>query len=76
MAGAPENTFSAWAAYTISNRFEVGAGARYVDDQLAQNVPPMKAVEEYWTFDAMGKYHVSDTLTLKLNLTNFTTSFI
>ncbi len=75
LAGAPENTFSAWAAYTISNRFEVGAGARYVDDQLAQNVPPVKAVEEYWTFDAMGKYHVSDTLTLKLNLTNFTDEF-
>ena len=75
LASAPENTFTAWAAYTISSRFEVGAGARYVDEQLAQNIPPIKFVEEYWAFDAMGKYHVSDTLTLKLNLTNFTDEY-
>jgi catecholate siderophore receptor len=75
LPSAPESTFSAWAAYTLSSRFEVGAGARYVDDQLAQNVPPIKLVEDYWAFDAMGKYHVSDTLTLKLNLTNFTDEY-
>jgi catecholate siderophore receptor len=72
LANAPANTFTSWAAYTISTRFEVGAGARYVSDQLAQNVPPVKTVESYWAFDAMGKYHLSERLTLKLNLTNLT----
>ncbi len=70
LTGAPEDSFSAWAAYDISSRFEVGLGARYLSEQLGQNVPPIKRVDEYWAFDAMGKYHVSDSLTLKLNLTN------
>ena len=56
----------------ISKRFEVGGGARFVSDQLAQNIPPVKAVESYWALDAMGKYDLSETLTLKLNLTNVT----
>lgn len=70
LPGAPEDTFSAWAAYNVSQRFEVGMGARYVSEQLAQNVPPIKSVDDYWAFDAMGKYHVSNSITLKLNLTN------
>jgi catecholate siderophore receptor len=75
LVNAPEDTFTSWAAYTISTRFEVGAGARYVSDQLAQNVPPVKSVESYWALDAMGKYHASDTVTLKLNLTNLTDEY-
>ncbi|HEX5046639.1 MAG TPA: TonB-dependent receptor [Gammaproteobacteria bacterium] len=70
LIGAPDDSFSAWAAYEISARFEVGFGARYLSGQIAQNVPPIKRVDDYWAFDAMGKYHVSDSLTLKLNLTN------
>ena len=70
LIGAPDDSFSAWAAYDISSRFEVGFGARYLSDQIAQNVPPVKSVDDYWAFDAMGKYHVSDSLTLKLNLSN------
>ena len=71
LTGAPEDSFSAWAAYSISSRFEVGVGARYLSEQLAQNVPPIKSVDDYWAFDAMGKYHVSSSVTLKLNVTNF-----
>jgi catecholate siderophore receptor len=48
----------------------VGFGARYLSGQIAQNVPPIKRVDDYWAFDAMGKYHASDSLTLKANLTN------
>ncbi len=75
LANAPEDTFTSWAAYEISARFEVGAGVRYVSDQLAQNNPPVKAVESYWALDAMGKYHASDRLTLKLNLTNISDEY-
>ena len=73
---APEDTFTSWATLSRSrSRFEVGAGARYVSDQLAQNMPPVKAVESYWALDAMGKYRVSEQLTLKLNLTNLTDEY-
>jgi len=75
LANAPDDTFTAWAARAISSRFEIGVGARYVSDQLAQNVPPIKAVESYWALDAMGKYRVSQRLTLKLNLTNLTDEY-
>ena len=72
LANAPDDTFTAWAAYTVSSRIDFGVGARYVSDQLAQNVPPIKAVDSYWAFDAMGRYRVSSKVTLKLNLTNIT----
>jgi catecholate siderophore receptor len=75
LIGAPDDTFSAWAAYRFSSKFEIGAGARYVSEQLGQNVPPIKRVDDYWAFDAMGKYHVSDSLTLKLNLTNLSDEY-
>ncbi len=75
LPNAPEDTFTSWATFRISKRFEVGGGARYVSDQLAQNIPPVKAVESYWALDAMGKYDLSEQLTLKLNLTNVTDEY-
>jgi catecholate siderophore receptor len=75
LPSAPEHSFSAWAAYQVSSRLAVGAGARYLSEQLAQNVPPIKAVDDYWAFDAMGKYQLSDRVMLKLNLTNLTDEY-
>jgi catecholate siderophore receptor len=75
LPNAPEDTFTSWATYAVSKRFEVGAGARYVSEQLAQNVPPIKSVESYWALDAMGKYQLSERFTLKLNLTNVTDEY-
>jgi catecholate siderophore receptor len=71
----PENTFSGWLNYALSSRLEVGLGARYVDERLATNAQPVKAVPDYWAYDAMAKFEVNSNLTLKLNLTNFTDEY-
>jgi len=70
LAHAPEHSLSLWANYAVSSDLELGAGARYVDERLAQNTLPVKSVPDYWSFDAMARYHVSSRLALKLNLTN------
>ena len=65
---APD-TFSIWMNWIASNRFDLGAGARYVDERV---VGDSKRVDDYWAFDAMAEYAYSDSLRFKLNLTNLT----
>ncbi len=65
---APD-TFSIWMNWVASNRFDLGAGARYVDERV---VGDSKRVDDYWAFDAMAEYAYSDSLRFKLNLTNLT----
>lgn len=75
LANVPENTFSSWLTYTPITQFELGLGARYMDERLATITQPVKAVPDYWAFDAMAKYQATKNLTLKLNLTNFTDEY-
>ena len=75
LANAPEHSFSAWVNYRITERLDFGAGARYVSEQLAQNTGGGKSVPSYQLFDAMGRYQISDTVTVKLNLTNLTDEY-
>ncbi|HWK55530.1 MAG TPA: TonB-dependent siderophore receptor [Hyphomicrobiales bacterium] len=75
LVNVPENSFSGWVNYAFTPQLEMGLGARFVDDRLATNTTPAKAVSDYWAFDAMAKYRVNNNLSLKLNLTNFTDEF-
>lgn len=72
LANAPEHSLSFWTDILVTDRFDLGLGARYVDDQYATNGSATKAVPGYSVFDAMARYSVSDTLTVKLNLANLT----
>ncbi len=75
LANAPEHSFSLWLNYLISERLDFGFGARYVSEQLAQNTGDGKSVPSYSIFDAMARYRVSDTITLKLNIANLADEF-
>lgn len=70
-----ENTLSLWLNYRATDRLEVGAGTRYVDDRLGTIAVPVKSVPDYWTFDAMAKFQATDTLSFKFNLTNLTDEY-
>jgi catecholate siderophore receptor len=70
LANAPEHSLSLWANYRLTPRLELGGGARYVSEQLAQNTGAGKAVPGYTLLDMMGRYEWSDTLTFRLNLVN------
>ncbi len=75
LADAPEHSLSVWADYQLTDRVEVGLGGRYVADLLAQNTGAGKSVPSYRTFDAMARYHISDRVTIKLNLANLTDEY-
>jgi len=75
LVNVPENTFSGWANFSLTPKFEVGLGARYVDERLAANTIPVKWVPDYWAFDAMAKYEMNQNVIFKLNLTNITDEY-
>ena len=70
LTNVAEHTASLWLNWAASEDMEFGAGMNYVDERLATNAASPKRVPSYWTFDAMARYRVNDTLTVKLNLTN------
>jgi catecholate siderophore receptor len=75
LANAPRHSLSVWADYGLSPRFDFGIGARYVSEQLAQNTGAGKAVPAYTLLDAMGRFRLSDSMTVKMNLTNLTDEY-
>jgi catecholate siderophore receptor len=70
LINTPKNAFSAFTEYRLTPRFELGGGGQYSSSRLAQNVPPIKMVPGYWTFDAMAKYDLTDKMSLQLNVNN------
>jgi catecholate siderophore receptor len=75
LANAPEHSFSFWANYRVASRFDVGLGARYVSEQLAQSVVNARTTPSYRTVDAMARYTMSDSLALKVNVVNLTDEY-
>jgi len=72
LLNTPEHSFSGWLNYGLSINLELAGGARFVDERLARNVSPLYVAPSYWAFDLMGKYTLTDHITLKLNVTNLT----
>jgi catecholate siderophore receptor len=75
LANAPEESVNVWANYRVADRFDVGLGARYVGEQFAQSVINGRRVPSYSTVDAMARYTFSQSLALKLNVTNTTDEY-
>ncbi|MEH6368299.1 MAG: TonB-dependent siderophore receptor [Pseudomonas marincola] len=67
----PENSFSFWTTYNITQDLSVGAGANYVDSRFGNTANTIE-VPDYWRYDAMAKYRVSESLDLQLNVQNLT----
>ncbi len=70
LANTPKNAFTFFTEYRLLPAFEIGAGGQFVSSRLAQNVPPIKKVPGYWTFDLMAKYDLSEKMSLQLNVNN------
>ena len=70
LINTPKNAFTFFTEYRFSPRFELGAGGQFASSRQAQNVPPIKKVPGYWTFDAMAKYEVTEKISLQLNVNN------
>jgi catecholate siderophore receptor len=70
LANTPKNAFTVFTEYRLATQFEIGGGGQYVSSRLAQNVPPIKSVPGYWTFNAMAKYDLTNKMSLQLNVNN------
>jgi catecholate siderophore receptor len=75
IANAPEHSANVWTNWHAADRFDVGFGARYVGEQYAQSALNGRRVPSYSTFDAMARYTLSESLALKVNVTNLTDEY-
>ncbi len=76
----PQNLFNLWTEYRLPHGFEVGAGSNFVDSRTANTatLTPTTIVESapgYWNFSAMGKYDITERISLQANVYNLLDRF-
>ncbi|WP_286788410.1 MULTISPECIES: TonB-dependent receptor [unclassified Pseudomonas] len=71
MPQTPENNFTLWTTYDVTQDFTVGGGATYVDRQFG-NTANSTYISSYTRYDAMAAYRVTKNLDLQLNVQNLT----
>lgn len=71
LPNTPNNSFSMWTSYDITDRLTVAGGATYNDKTFA-NSNNTVYVPSYWNFDAMASYQVNKNFQLQLNVYNLT----
>ncbi len=70
---APHN-FSLWTTYQITDDIGVGGGATYASARYANNTNTL-SLPNYWRFDAMASYRLTENVDLQLNVLNLTNEF-
>jgi len=65
----PQNSFSLWTTYHLTEDLTVGGGANYVDSRYGDTANLIQ-VPDYWRYDAMAAYRLSKNLDLQLNVQN------
>jgi len=65
----PNNAFSLWTTYKITQDFTIGAGAYYVDAVWGDTNNTTR-VPDWWRFDAMASYRLTPNATLQFNVYN------
>ncbi|MEM9233215.1 MAG: TonB-dependent siderophore receptor [Pseudomonadota bacterium] len=67
----PENMFSLWNAYQVTEKFGLGFGLTYQDDSFINN-SNSAILPSYTRFDAAAYYDVSDKIRVQVNIENLT----
>jgi catecholate siderophore receptor len=84
LAFTPKVTGSIWSTYKVTDAFTVGLGARYVGeswlgrpDDALRIIPNGKfgKLPDYFVFNAMASYDITDKITLRLNVDNIFDEF-
>lgn len=84
LANVPENLFNIWTTYDLPgklDKFQVGAGANFVDSRTASSTAPyaanglLKELPSYWVFSGMLTYHVNSNIDVQLNVYNLTDEY-
>ena len=71
LPNTPEHSFNVWSTYVFPAGLTVGGGATYVDERYG-NTANTKSVDDYWRYDLMLGYDVSDHIAFQLNVQNLT----
>jgi catecholate siderophore receptor len=71
MPQTPENNFTLWTTYDLTQDFTIGGGATYVDRQFG-NTANSTYIPSYTRYDAMAAYRVTKNVDLQLNVQNLT----
>jgi catecholate siderophore receptor len=69
LLNTPNNAFSIWTTYDVTQKWTVGGGAFYVDSVFGNNTNTTM-VPSYWRFDAMTSYKITNNITAQLNIYN------
>lgn len=67
----PKHSASLWTTYMVGPKLRIGGGLNYRGEQSPQNARHLVA-QSFVTLDAMVEHTITDTTTLKLNITNLT----
>jgi catecholate siderophore receptor len=77
LANVPNNLFNLWTTFEPMHRLMIGGGGNYVDSRTASSTVPLdpttgyiKEVPAYIVLNAMGRYTISDNLSLQVNVFN------
>ncbi len=77
LANVPNNLFNLWTTFEPTHRLMVGGGGNYVDSRSASSTVPLdpttglvKQVPGYVVLNAMGRYTLTDNLSLQVNVFN------
>ncbi|TYK65034.1 TonB-dependent siderophore receptor [Colwellia echini] len=67
----PENSASVWVNYNITEKFDIGFGAEYMDDRYNSSDPGGREfAASYTLLDFMASYQVTDKFGLQFNSSN------
>ncbi|KAF0095793.1 MAG: iron complex outermembrane recepter protein [Puniceicoccaceae bacterium 5H] len=73
LAYAPDHAFSIWTTYQILPQLQIGGGAQYSGSYYYSSTSDDSSVPdgtEYWLFNAMASYQLTDNLALRFNVEN------
>lgn len=71
LVNTPSQTFNVWTTYRLPWNFEIGGGVQYTGARYSNTTNTRKA-DEYWLFDLMAAYHVTENVAIRVNATNIT----
>jgi catecholate siderophore receptor len=74
LLNTPNNAFSLWTTYDVTDKWTVGGGAYFVDEVFG-NITNETQVPSYWRFDAMTSYKITSNITAQLNIYNITNEY-
>lgn len=74
LVNTPRNSFNLWSTYRLPSGIHFGGGARFVGRRFGNTINT-RFVDNYWTFDLMASYPLSNHVDLKLNVYNLSNTF-